>query len=197
MAKTYNFIFKQLVQGKNDLVGLIAYGIYKQHKIEFIEFYKAENDGQDPSEDACKTFAMTSCAESAINQYRETAESLLQQLTLTAAREEINAFEADMLKQYRSEISSALSEGKDACLRDFGKEIKAHIPGWWSSFGASLAGAFVFAILLYIGFLLGSTSEKNTVERVSSLVSTVVNRTNGEATDSMTIQPSESPTDAR
>ena len=36
MANRYNFIYEKLVTAEDDVLGLIAYGIYKQHKIEFV-----------------------------------------------------------------------------------------------------------------------------------------------------------------
>lgn len=191
MPRKYNFIFSRLVEDKNDLVGLIAYGIYKQHKIEFIQSFKDENDGQEPSEDDYKSFAMASCTDASISQYRKTAEILLQQLTLTAAREEINNFEDDMLRQYRAEIASAISAGKEEYISNLGAEVKKQLPSWWASFGASVAGAFVFAIFVYIGFLLGSTSEKKTVELVSNTIESVANMQDRDtvAIDSMCVPP--------
>lgn len=175
MAKTYNYIFTELVHDENDLIGLIAYGLYKKHKIEFIKSFKAANPGQEPSDDDCKAFAMISCTPSALKQYRDNAETLLQQITLTAAREEINSFEDDMLHQYRQEISSALAEGKAETLSELGAIVKAQLPSWWSSFGASVAGALVFSIIIYIGFTLGSTSEQNNVKLISNAIESVSN----------------------
>lgn len=34
MERSYNFIYEQLVKSEDDLVGLVAYAIYKKHKIE-------------------------------------------------------------------------------------------------------------------------------------------------------------------
>ena len=42
-TKKYNFIYSKLVESEDDLVGLVAYGVYKQHKISFI--YINSNDG--------------------------------------------------------------------------------------------------------------------------------------------------------
>lgn len=175
MTKTYNFIFRDLVRDENDLVGLIAYGLYKQHKIEFIESFKSANTGQDPTDEDYKAFAMTSCTPSSLKHYRDTAESLLQQITLTAAREEINAFEDDMLRQYRSEISLALQTGKDDTLRDLGEAIKRHQPKWWSSVIASFVGAVVFSLFVSLGVYLGSTSEKSNVKIISDAIETLKN----------------------
>lgn len=181
MSKSYNYIFRDLVHDENDLVGLIAYGLYKKHKIEFIESFKAENSGQDPSEDDCKAFAMVSCTQSSLKHYRATAESLLQQITLTAAREEINSFEDDMLRQYRSEISLAIKSDRNDTLTAFARVVRKNQPGWWSSVIASVVGAFAFSVFVYIGYWLGSTSEQNTVKLISNTIESIANANNTDS----------------
>ena len=42
MERSYNFIYEQLVKSEDDLVGLVAYAIYKKHKIEFITRMKGK-----------------------------------------------------------------------------------------------------------------------------------------------------------
>ena len=189
MSKSYNYIFRELVRDENDLVGLIAYGLYKKHKIEFIESFKAANAGQEPADSDCRAFATISCTQSSLNHYRDTAESLLQQITLTAAREEINTFEDDMLHQYRSEISLALKSDRDETVTAFADAVRRNTPGWWSSVVASVVGALAFSIFVYLGYWLGSTSEQNTVKLISNTIETV---TNSNSPD--TIAPSEAPT---
>lgn len=39
MAKHYNFIYEELVRYEGDLVGRVAYSLYKREKIAFIEQY--------------------------------------------------------------------------------------------------------------------------------------------------------------
>lgn len=46
MAKHYNFIYEELVRYDGDMVGRIAYSIYKREKIAFIEQYKKANGGK-------------------------------------------------------------------------------------------------------------------------------------------------------
>ena len=41
MARQYNRIYGKIVQGENDIVGSIAYSLYKRHKIAYIERFKA------------------------------------------------------------------------------------------------------------------------------------------------------------
>ena len=50
MARRYNFIYKQLVEKESDILGNIAYSLYKADKIKFIEDFKAKNGGKEPTE---------------------------------------------------------------------------------------------------------------------------------------------------
>ena len=51
MAKHYNFIYEELVRYEGDLVGRVAYSLYKREKIAFIEvktrLSKAFGDGKE------------------------------------------------------------------------------------------------------------------------------------------------------
>lgn len=62
MAGKYNFIYEKLVTAEDDLVGLIAYGIYKKHKIEFITKIKEEQQ-RDPIDEECHAFFISSTTE--------------------------------------------------------------------------------------------------------------------------------------
>lgn len=76
MNGKYNFIYKELVSADDDLVGLIAYGIYKKHKIEFITKIKREQ-GREPSDEECKSFFAASTTDSQLRNYRSQAETML------------------------------------------------------------------------------------------------------------------------
>ena len=158
MDKKYNFIYRELVVDENDLIGLIAYGLYKKHKIEFIEAYKSENFGQEPSLDACNAFANSSCTPTQIKQYRDSAETLLQKMTMEAAREEIDKFENNLLKDYRAELRQAVRDEQ---------------PRWWHSVLWSVIGALVFSLIVALFVFIGSTSEKTTSDRVNELIETL------------------------
>ncbi len=40
MPKKFNFIYEELVSDRNDIIGHVAYSIYKQDKIDFIKSKK-------------------------------------------------------------------------------------------------------------------------------------------------------------
>ena len=59
MGRQYNYIYKKLVNSEDDLIGLIAYGIYKKHKIEFIEQIQEEYK-REPTDEECSSFFISS-----------------------------------------------------------------------------------------------------------------------------------------
>ena len=76
MAGKYNFIYEKLVTSDDDLTGLIAYGIYKKHKIEFIAKIKDE-ESRNPTDEECQSFFIASSTESQLKKYRDQAETIL------------------------------------------------------------------------------------------------------------------------
>lgn len=154
MERKYNFIYEQLVISDDDLVGLVAYGIYKKHKIEFISKIKAE-EHRDPTEDECRSFFAASTTESQLTKYRSEAESILSETVARIAKDEIDNFEKDMLKGYRHEIS--------ACL-----------PSNWKTFGVSVlsgvVSAFLFSLIAAAFFFMGETSERTTRDNTKQIM---------------------------
>ena len=79
MAREYNFIYSRLVKDKSDMIGHIAYSLYKQEKVSWIEGHKQGNDGKEPTEEEFKSFHEACCSEQRINNYRAMATSILQE----------------------------------------------------------------------------------------------------------------------
>ena len=75
----YNFMFEQLTDGNpDDLLGLIAYGLYKKDKFQFIQERKISHQNNDPSEDDLTAFYKAKIAE--IGRYRQVATERLSEL---------------------------------------------------------------------------------------------------------------------
>jgi len=74
MSRQFNFIFKELTDGDpNNILGLIAYSIYKNDKIKFIEEWKSDHPEEDrPSDESINHFHKDSMRH--IDHYRELAE---------------------------------------------------------------------------------------------------------------------------
>ena len=61
------------------MIGHIAYSLYKQEKVSWIEGHKQGNDGKEPTEEEFKSFHEACCSEQRINNYRAMATSILQE----------------------------------------------------------------------------------------------------------------------
>lgn len=94
MGRTYNHIYNILVTEKNGLPGIVAYHLYKKHKVEKIKNFKNTNNGGEPKENFYKEFKDDSLKR--VNEY------------LIAADEETNRLVDNYLKKSNSDILFSL-----------------------------------------------------------------------------------------
>lgn len=76
----YNYIYKKLVKenesgANHDIIGYIAYSIYKREKIQYIESFKEDN-GRDPKFEDLGSFRTLSNKK--VEEYKTTAQKVLQ-----------------------------------------------------------------------------------------------------------------------
>ena len=73
---------------------MVAYGIYKRHKIEFIDSIRKEYD------EGWQAFAISSNTESQLKKYVSQADTMLASFVMDSAGEQIKDAEKRMLEQY-------------------------------------------------------------------------------------------------
>ena len=78
MAKHYNFIYEELVRYDGDMVGRVAYSLYKREKIAFIEQYKKSHDSKEPSIRDFDNFHANCYNPERLQSYRKEAMAMLQ-----------------------------------------------------------------------------------------------------------------------
>ena len=144
MARSYNFIYKSLVNDPNDIVGHVAYSLYKAEKIEFIEAFKKDHDGAEPTDDDLDHFHRSSSVSGSVERYRLSANNMLSVMLENVISNASKEIEQQYYMRQKEMIEEAI------------KPIKPK--GWLTQlgFGAfqSLIGAFLFALLLAaIGFI--------------------------------------------
>jgi len=157
MTGRYNSIYKELVSADDDLVGLIAYGIYKKHKIEFITKIKDEQ-GCEPTDAECKSFFAASTTESQLQNYRRQAETMLSEMVGNIANEELKHYENEMLRNYKKEIAS--------CLPSNGKTFL-------TSICAGVISTLLFTVTAGIFYFIGDTSDRSTRNKTKELMEKV------------------------
>ena len=131
MQRNYNFIYSKLVENGGDLIGLIAYSLYKKDKIEYIE--KKESEGITLTDCDLMPFNDFSSSTSSIESYRIKSELIVQGFIENVLDEELEGFEEQAINQ-QSEILK--------------KIISPLTSGFWRNVWAGLLSAFIFALLL-------------------------------------------------
>lgn len=148
MERSYNHIYKKLVEDENDLIGHIAYSIYKANKIEFIEKFKEEH-GKLPSEDEIKPFHDFSCTESTISLYKMKSEAIVYDFI-----EEVqNGYKKDMEEDYIHKQNQHLA-GIIEPLKPMDKK-KQFWRGVWQSAVGSFFLMLALAALMFF-FIMSS-----------------------------------------
>lgn len=128
----YNYIFKELVKGPNDVSGALAYVLYKNEKVAYIEKF-TKDQGHEPTEAELAEFHRMTNLPGRIEAYRTQAEDLLNTFMNNAVGAE--------LRNYQQEI-------KDDAI------VKAVKPAFWSGVLQNVV-AGVFATLITFGFVMG------------------------------------------
>lgn len=149
MARNYNFIYEKLVTNEQDVVGHVAYALYKSSKIEYIEKYKQEHNGQTPSESDLKPFHDISCTQSSIDRYRTKALEITGNFLDITLSESIKQIEHDLMTDQEQRLKGIIEPMKPASKwRRF-----------WSGVFQSVLGAFFFAIIV-AAFVFITTNNK-------------------------------------
>lgn len=137
MAREYNYIYKQLVEDETDIVGHIAYSLYKADKIRFINNFKEEKQ-REPKENELKSFHNASCLEGSLNGYKLLAIDLLKSFLDNTLAESVHQAETECQEQYKSNIKEVITP-----LLPPTKHRQ-----FWNGVWQSVLGAFFFAIIL-------------------------------------------------
>lgn len=124
----YNFIYTELVKNEDDILGIIAYSLYKRQKIEFIKGFKNKH-GRDPADADLSHFHEVSNSGFQLQAYRNQADKLAQDF-LTISLET----RAEELEQYY--------ETKVA------NEIKSYKPNYWLGVSQGVVASVIFVLLL-------------------------------------------------
>lgn len=153
MPRKYNFIYSRIVEGKGDIIGYIAYALYKDAKIEYINRYKEEHNGKEPDEDDLKPFHDITSTGASIENYKYVASGILQ------------AFLDNTLEETKAQIEENLNKNHIGLIKKAIEPIKP--PAMWKLYlngiAQSVFGAFIFmGIMCILVFVLNFSKNKYT-----------------------------------
>lgn len=152
-------MFYQLVINSEDLVGMIAYSLYKIDKTKFIDEHKATEQGLKPSIDKLDAYQQSKIISHSINEYKIDAQDILVEtvnILLEDRITELNNLEKN-IKTKETELQIKIAEyvKKNKELSNIKKSeerkkkyCKAVTPrGFWSGVGQSLVASVILIIL--------------------------------------------------
>lgn len=131
MPRKYSYIYSHLVKDENDLIGHIAYSLYKTEKIDYIK--SKEEQGVELSDNDLEVFNGITSTNEHITAYKLRAEILLQD------------FVNNVLHETIEEVEENISNKHKDLLRDIVKPLET---GFWKNVGINVVSSFIFALLL-------------------------------------------------
>lgn len=180
MTDCFNSIYKKLVSSEEDFIGMVAYSIYKNSKIAYIENYFSEHNTK-PDKELLKEFYRNSQCEPSLELYTSKAEKIIGAFTTEIAQHEIDgmAHEMRQMKQKMDELErnhkNRLEEEKDTFIKKL-DELKP--PQWYTGIIQSFIATFL-ALLFYVivvvhfnVFGLNDGIEKRITDRVMQQMQT-------------------------
>lgn len=134
--------YRTLVKDEGDMVGHVAYALYKRDKLSFVEAIRAEK-GREPTEEEVWAFIVSSNLGLRIDAYRSEAEQALQ----TLSGELLQGASDELGRQYQQELNRQLLKAKSS-LRAVAESLFANL--------LAVAVIALVAVVLYgtrIGFV--------------------------------------------
>lgn len=129
MAKAgYNYIYKELVADESDILGKLAYSLYKRQKIEYIQAFR-EKHGEDPTDADLTAFHDISNNATQLDGYRNQAAQLA-------------------LSFLETSLANEAKELEDLYSAKANNEIRSFRPGFWMGVSQSVVGSACFILLL-------------------------------------------------
>lgn len=164
----YNWIYKALVNGPNDVHGAVAYVLYKNEKIAYIEHFAKEKDRQPDSNDLAEFHRMTNLP-GRLESYREQADRLLEEFleAMLATRIQVDqdAFKqahlSTLIRDTESDIRTHIQSSESVIKAEVSKVQRAldsgkGIGGWFKDLGINLLVNVLTVVLIGLA-VVGST----------------------------------------
>ncbi|MHC1753585.1 hypothetical protein [Humidesulfovibrio sp.] len=141
-----NLIYRELVEAPDDFIGLVAYGIYKRRKIEFIQGVVTQT-GDAPSDQQIETFHLSCKAN--IPGYRTEATAVIQSF--------LEQYSIDEIDNYKRKLEDEFSNRQDILQAEFENKLERIKPSAFANIFQGAIGSFVFTIAvgLIVVFILG------------------------------------------
>ena len=136
--QAYNDIYARLIETDEDVFGIVAYALYKKHKISWANSHY-ERTEKYPTKEEYEVFHSSSITEEALAGYRTQAKEIL----------------VEFLDEAVTELRTAAEEAIDELAEDYQGQLVAGLqehktPSWYTAVFQSAIGSFVFVLMIGI-----------------------------------------------
>lgn len=111
MPRSYNYIYEKMLQDPDDIIGYIAYALYKRSKIEYIKGFK-ERKEQEPSEEELEEFHTMSCSPENIERLRLQASRLISHILSDNFNMEVEEAKRIIQTKQLDDLKAIVNENK-------------------------------------------------------------------------------------
>ena len=140
MERKYSFLYSEIVEDENDMIGHIAYSLYKSNKIEYIKQFKQEHEDKNPDENDLEAF-------------HKSSKVIIPALKIQAAQILTNFTELT-LGETITEIEKEIREEQSNVLRQIIAPIVPKQKGYWDGFWMSVVVKGVQSIIVGLALFL-------------------------------------------
>ena len=141
MAKKYCSIYSKLVKDDGDMVGHIAYSLYKAEKVQYIKEQKEAMKVDILPEEVVQEFTAGRDNQASLDHYRGMAETILQKF--------IGGSFDDMSEQVISEVTNRLTQHMDANITPLLPKKESGWKKFWNGVLQSMVGTFAMAFVVW------------------------------------------------
>ncbi|SFO61997.1 hypothetical protein [Prevotella sp. tf2-5] len=142
MSKKYCSIYSKLVQSEGDMVGHIAYSLYKAEKVRYIKEQKEAMKVEVLPDEIVQEFASGRDNQTSLDHYRGMAETILQRF--------IGGSFDDMSGQVIDEVTDRLTQHMDHSVLPLLPKKESGWKKFWNGVFQSVAGAIALSLIVWL-----------------------------------------------
>lgn len=146
----YNTIYEKLVNDRGDIIGHVAYSLYKADKADFIKTYKKQNNGSPPTDKDIDGYHSTICTESHLERYKLQAENIINETLVSSLEDMKEKMQIEQAQNLRGHIEEAIKPIKPSGFySQLGKDVVLSLIS--TIITIVIFSVIVFAVSLYLG----------------------------------------------
>jgi DNA-binding transcriptional MerR regulator len=180
---TYNDIYSKLVEENDDkIIGIIAYAIYKQSKIEWVKNFIKEQ-GKNPTEIDFNNFYKIISTETNLNGFKTQAYDFLNEY-LDVMQEEIEEEAQEKIQQLKQNFEKKIKEIEKKYQKEFEERLKSELDpatkkAYFHSILQNIIASFLtIALIGFFYFVIFTTKNVNPQADVVKKVDKSVHQNN-------------------